>query len=66
MKPVKLVKVYAGDHPKLNELRRELTREVGEQGSYADVIRCLIELREEKPCPLLTSHRSLEKLRAAE
>ena len=66
MKPIKIVKVYAEDHPKLNSLRRELTREVGEQGSYADVIRCLVELRIERNSPLLCKYRTLEEQRAAE
>lgn len=66
MKETKLMRVYIEDESKLNDLRRELTREVGEQGSYADVIRCLIDLRMEKPCPLLSGYRTLEELRAAE
>lgn len=43
---VKLVKVYAGDHPKLAELRRRLTSERGEQASFADVVRWMISVVE--------------------
>lgn len=66
MKETKLMRVYVEDEWRLIELRRELTREMSEQASYADVIRCLIELRVERSYPLLCKYRSLEELRIAE
>ena len=43
MAETKLIRVYTENEPKLIELRRDLTRQKGEQASYADVVRWLIE-----------------------
>ena len=46
-KETKLVRVYLNDEEQLIEMRRDLTREKGEQASFADVIHWLLTCREE-------------------
>ncbi len=49
MSETKLIRVYIDDEDNLIELRRDLTREKGEQVSFADVIKWLIATSEEFP-----------------